>query len=738
LTGDLSQGDRRALWVAVATATLMIAHQVAGKATRDSLFLLHFDVTWLPTLVIVAAVTSFAGVLLMSALLARLGPMPLVPVTFAVSGMLFMVEWSLADLLPAVVALALYLHMALFGAVLISGFWSVINERFDPRTAKTSVARIAAAATLGGVLGGVISSRVAALLSLEAMLLVLGVMHGLCAFGVGCTRFGAEATLRLRRSEGRQGGLLAGIGIIRGAPFLRSMAGLSACTALASALLDYALKAEASQRFAGGEQLVTFFGGFYAILGVATFLLQGFFGRTVVAGLGLAGSIATLPAAVLGGGAIALALPGLWTVTLLRGAESVLTNSFYRSGFELLYAPLRPDLKRPTKTIIDVASTRFGDFLGGGLLVVVLALVPTPPASLVVALAMVVMALALSLTLALHRGYVSELARSLELGEHAGAGRSPLLAASEGDQERAFLMSRIRALQEHGPDDGADEVPAPVACDSEARIFHDLHLGSVESVRRALANPHFGPLVAPALIPLLADGQMTEEIRQELRWLAPRTIGLLTDALLDPDTDVRVRRELPSVFEILHSPRAVAGLVAGLADADFEVRHTCARVLGRMTGRAPELRPPAEEIWDAVRRELSRGGEAPPASSSMSRLPEQPAPAAHEGPDEPGVDEPAFTSRFACVFTLLLLVLDREAVALTERALAGSDQVQRGTALEYLENVLPEDIRLLIWDQLGIVRAPGAPGRTRSREAAFAALARSADRLREPGGDGQR
>ena len=103
----------------------MIAHQVAGKATRDALFLSHFDVTELPKAVIAAAILSMLAVLAMSSLLARLGPGKLVPATFGVSATLFLGEWFLFGHESRLAAVVLYLHMAIFGAILISGFWSV-------------------------------------------------------------------------------------------------------------------------------------------------------------------------------------------------------------------------------------------------------------------------------------------------------------------------------------------------------------------------------------------------------------------------------------------------------------------------------------------------------------------------------------------------------------------------------------------------------------------------------------
>jgi len=62
------------------------------------------------------------------------------------SAVFFVGEWLLLGYQPGIASIVLYLHMAIFGAILISGFWSIINERFDPHSAKQRVARIAAAA----------------------------------------------------------------------------------------------------------------------------------------------------------------------------------------------------------------------------------------------------------------------------------------------------------------------------------------------------------------------------------------------------------------------------------------------------------------------------------------------------------------------------------------------------------------------------------------------------------------
>jgi hypothetical protein len=58
---------------------------------------------------------------------------------------------------------------------------------------------------------------------------------------------------------------------------------------------------------------------------------------------------------------------------------------------------------------------------------------------------------------------------------------------------------------------------------------------------------------------------------------------------------------------------------------------------------------------------------------------------------------------------LLGLVLDAEALGLALRALASDDEKLRGTALEYLEHVIPDPVRAGIWPYLRAGRRPRPP-----------------------------
>ena len=68
-------------------------------------------------------------------------------VFFVVSAALYAAEWALAGRAPKAAAVVLYLHVLSLGALVSSGFWSVINERFDPYEAKRVIGRIGGGAS---------------------------------------------------------------------------------------------------------------------------------------------------------------------------------------------------------------------------------------------------------------------------------------------------------------------------------------------------------------------------------------------------------------------------------------------------------------------------------------------------------------------------------------------------------------------------------------------------------------
>ena len=216
--------DRAAVAAAALVAALLIAQQVAGRALRDALFLSAYSVTSLPGMMFVSAVVSVGGALAFAAAGARRSPMMVVTGALGLSALLFACEWRLAPEHPRLVAAAVYVQLALLGPGIVSGFWSLVNERFDPHTARRVVAEIGAGASVGGVLGGVLAWAGSRVVPVPALLLGLSATSLLALLVL--PRLRPPVSSRDARETEPEGGLFARVRWIRDFPYLRQLAAL--------------------------------------------------------------------------------------------------------------------------------------------------------------------------------------------------------------------------------------------------------------------------------------------------------------------------------------------------------------------------------------------------------------------------------------------------------------------------------------------------------------------------------
>src|SRR5437868_1085349 len=124
-------GSRPWAAAAMGSAAALMASMVALRATRDTLFLSNFHVRSLPLMVTAAGALSIVFALFAARAIVRMGPARFVPVAFLASAALALAEWGLVLRQPGVGAIVVYLHVAAMAPLLLSGFWSVLNEQID-------------------------------------------------------------------------------------------------------------------------------------------------------------------------------------------------------------------------------------------------------------------------------------------------------------------------------------------------------------------------------------------------------------------------------------------------------------------------------------------------------------------------------------------------------------------------------------------------------------------------------
>lgn len=691
---------RPAVTGAAAAAAAIVAQLVCAKAVRDALFLSSFEVHHLPHMVAAAAVASLAAALGSSRAMAKWSPRRVLEVGLPVNAALYGLDWLLIERSPQIAAVALYLQVAVFGSSLLATVWSLVNESFDPHTAKRNIGRITMGATVGGALGGLTAFGAGRFGGTTALLGLLALLNLLAL----------PAAARVQpRAERRVAPAQAGRTRLEVSPYLRQLATMVMLVAITSALLDYVMSARIVATIPERSALVTFFALFHMGVGVASFLVQALFTRAALERFGLAGTVAILPIAVLGAGGLALVAPAAWTALAARAVDALMSSSLYRAGYELLYTPVPHAQKRPAKVLIDVGLDRLGTGLGTGIVLLTLALSRNPLAWLI-AMAMLAGLAGLWTALRLHRGYVSALAVSLQRGEldlsfaeafdpatrrtlaeTRGIDRKRLLETIERQRRAPELDSVFPPEVEASSFDDSQEpvLPceqgefhgAPLALRLAALVraeraeeglgaaLDDLTSGDLAVAHHRLSERSVPAELVPAVIALLGRDELSRDALRALKSLGPSITGQLVDALLDSNRDIVVRRRVPRVLEALPNERAVQGLVDGLFDREQDVRHQSAWALQRLTDDAPHLVLPRARLLAAVRDEFLNVAGAQADSA------------------------PAVARSIEHAVLVLSLVLEREPLVLAYRALLSENENLRGTALEYLENVLPDEVR---------------------------------------------
>jgi len=688
----MTQARERAASIAIVTSIPMVAQLIAGRAVRDALFLTEYDAAYLPRVMLVAAALSLGAAILVGRLMPRWGPRGTALTLAALNGAVFILEAALIDIAPRVVAVVTYIHVSVLGALVVSAFSSVVNERFDPLYAKTVVARVGTGGALGGVLGGVVALFLSEAFELSTVLYGLGAISVLVAVGV----WNIGKSAQRQRSSDREAGF--GVQTIREDVYLRRIALTVVLLGAVGVLVDYAMKAEADARFTDSAALLSFFATFYMATSLLTFLFQAAVAKSLLQKIGLGGTMVILPLAVALSAGFGAAWTRLWTATFARGTQTTVSSSLFRSGYELLYTPVPPLKKRATKALIDIACNRIGYGVGSVIVMAIVALTATPDTatSWVLVVATIVALISAWMVRQLHDGYVNELATSLREGsivlqaeDIVDATTLHTLAESAAVMNRQQLLDSIEELERQRDPDQSD-------ARRETWLAHlsDLLSGEPQRVLNVLLDESLSPRLAAHVIDLLGNDLYARPASGALERMGPRVTGQLVDAMLSSESPAAVRRRVPRLLRKIEDPRTVGGLVQGLQDPEFDVRYRCGHALADLQRADRSLDLPEPTIMEAVAREVA----ADQAQWQHRRLREE------VSLDIQGEIDALLEARddrnLQHVFTLLSLALGRDAIVLSLRALSSQDPNLRGTALEYLHNVLPEAVREPLWPRL--------------------------------------
>lgn len=491
---------------------------------------------------------------------------------------------------------AFYVWINVFSLLLVSQFFLVGTELFDPRQAKRIFGFIGAGGLVGGVVGSAAAGLLAEPVGSANLLLIGALLLAACGgFTLRVFRIGKiRATGRDERVFGsprRRPGVVGGFRILRRFRHLQMIALVLFATTLVSTFVDWMFSAAVETAIPSQVGQTEFFGHVFALFNAVALVLQILLSSLAFRTLGLAGSLALLPLAMgLGVGGYLL-LPGLLTISLAKGADSALSVSINQSARELLYLPVPTAVKERVKPFIDIVVARGADGVAGALILLGsgVAVLGGRPVTL---LTLGLIALWICVVWGVRRSYRRALERLLAVRDVdlAEAVETSLDSSTVRDI-LAQLTPETEAEQVHYALDLLSGVPPRVLHGSlrellrhpessvRARAIEELALDAdpavVELVRPFLEDPAASVRSQAAI--LLCRSEPEHQIDRIAKWLEsedPHEVEAGLTSLVGCGGEAGTER----------AGEALSRLVRRVGDDGAAVRAACARALGRLPG----------------------------------------------------------------------------------------------------------------------------------------------------------
>jgi AAA family ATP:ADP antiporter len=485
---------------------ILIASYTLARASRDAVFLAKLTAQRLPYLYVAVALFTALVSFGLGRASGRQSLQRSLVSLMILSGVALVAFAALFHLdHGSVPPIAFYLWSGAYGLILVSLFWSLVNEATDPREAPRLFGLVGAGGILGGLVGGAIAGAAGGALGPEIMLVLAGgmlVAASPLALQILEPTASRSIPLALVREENRP---------LLGDSYVRLIAAMFLVGGITASLIDYQFKVVLQAATGGNRmQLTRWLGLYYTALNAGAIVLQLLASAWLLRRFGASNVSMLLPGGLVVGAAIALLkAPGLLLAASLRTFEAGMRVSLAKSAWEFLYFPLDARRRRRVKTLVDAVVDRFSEAVAGVLILTIVAILGTEMRPLLVC-TLLGAAGWLALAVQLRAAYVRQLSMSLrslvvDQPQPEGPPEAQLiteahhLLASPFEKRALYAVDLLERIDADGLDRRLGELldhPAPAV---RARAL------------RRLADPAH-PIASPLLRTLLHDD--SPEVRQ--------------------------------------------------------------------------------------------------------------------------------------------------------------------------------------------------------------------------------
>jgi AAA family ATP:ADP antiporter len=570
LIGSLYQSPTGRAVLLFSYLFLVMTSYIAGKSSRDALFLGQFEAIQLPYadiavavlvgIIVAAYVRASRFFQMQSLLILSLGAYALTCLVFWWATTRHDAAW----LYPIV-----YVWTGLFGVLATAQVWTLASYIFTTREAKSTFSLIGSGAIAGAIAGGYLAKSFAGRFGAESLLLVMAAALSACIGLVALIWRARSHEPLVEESEdgSHEAGVAAQLQRLWTSPHLRSIALLIGLSSFATTTASWQFKAMAKQAISSTGELASFFGEFNLYAGILALLTQALLTSRLLKRHGIGPALLLVPAALLIG-SIGVMLAGTLTaMVLLKGVDQALRHSVDKSSMELLYLPVPGRIKIHAKAFIDTVIWRMGDGLAGiGVLIAARYLHAAPQAAGWMTLGAAILWIAVALMA--RRTYVGSL-RDVVQGWRERT--EPTSAAAHTNMASAYVGEPTESKE-----------------------------------RGLLARSSSAPPFSLAPVDMLDDKELGAKTAEMAIGHGDDAIDALRQRLGDSSTRVTLRMAIVDVLGRIGTRQAKAVLEAALLDGEAQVRQRAAAMLQAVLRNQPAWEADRASVAASLALEISQ------------------------------------------------------------------------------------------------------------------------------------